>query len=131
MDVKENIDVLFENLKEFVRTETVVGQAIHIDDTIIVPFVTVTFGAGTGGGTAEDKNKKDNKDNDMGAEGSGAGAGARITPDAVLVIKGERVQLLPINKATSVDKLIEMVPNILSKITKKKNVEEETKRDLK
>lgn len=131
MDVKENIDVLFENLKEFIRTETVVGQAIHIDDTIIVPFVTVTFGAGTGGGTAEDKNKKDNKDNNMGAEGSGAGAGARITPDAVLVIKGERVQLLPINKATSVDKLIDMVPNILSKITKKKNTDEEPKRDLK
>lgn len=128
MNVKENIDVLFENLKEFIRTETVVGQAIHIDDTIIVPFVTVTFGAGTGGGTADDQNKKDNS---TAGEGSGAGAGAKITPDAVLVIKGERVQLLPINKATSVDKLIEMVPNILSKITKKKNVEEDTKRDLK
>lgn len=114
MDIRENVDVLFERLKEFIKTETVVGQAIHIDDTIIVPFVTVTFGAGIGG-SMSNGNKND------GSDGSGGGAGARITPDAVLVIKGERISLLPIKQVNSMEKLMEMVPNILSKITKKKD----------
>ena len=39
---------IFEEFKEMIRTETVVGQPIYLDDATIVPFVDISFGFGTG-----------------------------------------------------------------------------------
>ena len=38
------VDSLFKGMENFVTTKTVVGDAIHIGDTIILPLVDVTFG---------------------------------------------------------------------------------------
>lgn len=35
-------------MENFVSTKTVVGEAIHIGDTIILPLVDVSFGVGLG-----------------------------------------------------------------------------------
>ena len=35
---------IFEEFKEMIRTETVVGQPIYLDDATIVPFVDISFG---------------------------------------------------------------------------------------
>ena len=32
----------FESFREMIKVETVVGQAVHIGDAILVPFVDVT-----------------------------------------------------------------------------------------
>ena len=47
-NVKENLEVLFEKFKNMIKVETVVGEAVQIGDTTLVPFVDVTFGFGTG-----------------------------------------------------------------------------------
>ena len=112
--LKENLDTLFENLGKFLKTETVVGEPIVIGETTIVPIISVSFGCGTSGGAGNDKSGR-------GGSGAGLGAGAKITPDAVLVIKNNEVTMLPIKEGSNMDKLMEMVPGILKKIKYKKD----------
>ena len=107
--IKENIEVLFEKLENFMKSKTVVGETIVVGDTTLVPFMSVSFGLGSGGGDGGDD--KGNK-----GVGGGAGVGARALPVAVLVIKGDKVELLPITKQANLGKLLEMVPGLIEKI---------------
>lgn len=109
----ENMGMIFDKLENFLKTKTVVGEPIKIGDTTLVPFVNISFGLGTGGG-----NGSDEKGN--GGDGGGGGTGARISPTAVLVIRGDKVELLPIKKSGGLDKLVDMVPGIIEKINEKK-----------
>ena len=47
--VKNNLETIFEKFRDMIKVETVVGEAIHIGDAILVPFVDITFGFGAGG----------------------------------------------------------------------------------
>ena len=40
---KETVDALFKGMNGVVSSKTVVGDAIHIGDTIILPLVDVSF----------------------------------------------------------------------------------------
>lgn len=106
--VLDNLNAIFENLEKFITTKTVVGEAIKVGDTTIIPFINVSFGAGTGGGDGQDE--KGSK-----GVGGGGGGGARISPTAVLVIKGDKFEMLPIKRSGGLDKLLEMVPDIVNK----------------
>jgi uncharacterized spore protein YtfJ len=110
--IKENIATLFENLEKYLTTKTVVGEQLKIGDITLIPFISISFGLGGGGGDGQDEKG-------MGGNGGGAGAGARVSPTAVLVIKGDSVQMFPINKHAGMEKLLEMVPGIIDKIKTK------------
>ncbi len=113
LNITENVNSLFEKLEEFLKSKTVVGEEIKIGETTLIPFITVSFGLGAGGGDgADNKGSK--------GVGGGAGVGARVAPTAVLVIKGDQVELLPIKKSGGLDKLLEMVPDIVNKIKDEK-----------
>ncbi len=108
---------VFEDFKNMLRTETVVGQPIYIGDATIVPFVDISFGFGTGnrGGSGE---------------ASGEAGGGKMSPTAVLIMKGERVELFSIKSATpntTVDRVLNMVPEVVSHFTKKKEKKEEVR----
>jgi Uncharacterized conserved protein len=111
--MKESFDSLFSNLEKFIKTETVVGQPIVVGEVTLVPIISVMFGCGTGGGTGSD-----NKG--MTGNGAGGGGGARISPNAILVIKKDEVTMLPVKGKNNLDNLINMVPDIVSKINFKK-----------
>ena len=108
-DCSDSINLIFEKLENFFKTKTVVGEPIQIGETTLVPFISVVFGMGSGGGS-------ENVDKGPSAGGGGAGSGAKISPTAVLVIQGNKVELLPIKKSGGLDKLIDMVPGIIDKI---------------
>lgn len=113
--VKDNLESIFESFKKMISVETVVGEPIKIGDTILVPFVNVTFGFGSGGAAKESPN---------GGSSGGAG-GAKMEPTAILVIKGERVEMFSVNgdyKTSGFDRLIGMVPEIISKMKKDKYI---------
>ncbi len=42
------VESLFKGMDSFITTKTVVGDAIHIGDTIILPLVDVSFGVAAG-----------------------------------------------------------------------------------
>jgi uncharacterized spore protein YtfJ len=113
MDFNQNIVTLFEQLEKFFKTETVFGQSFQVGNITLIPVINVTFGAGNGGGTGKDPKGAD-------GTGGGTGAGGKIAPTAVIVIKNEEVSVLPLNNRGSLDKIIEMVPQIIDKIPCKK-----------
>jgi len=123
--VKENLQELFSKLEEYVSTKTVVGEPVHIGEVILVPLVDVSLGMGSAmvANTEEDQGKKGGKD------GGGGALGAKMTPSAVVVINGGTVQLVNIKNQESVNKVLDMIPGILSKLNlgglfKKKEEEE-------
>lgn len=105
---------LFEDFKTMITTESVVGQPIYLGDAVIVPFVDVSFGFGSGQTGPEGKS-------------GGEAGGGKLTPTAVLILKGERVELFSIKNAastTAVDKVLNMVPEVISHFRKKKEDKE-------
>ncbi|MBQ7463629.1 MAG: GerW family sporulation protein, partial [Lachnospiraceae bacterium] len=80
-----------------------------IDDTIIIPLVDVTFGMGTGAGT-----------NDKKASGGG-GIGGKMTPSAILIITNGVTKLINIKNQDAVTKILDMVPDVINKLTEKKD----------
>ena len=81
---KDTVNSLFKGLDAFISAKTVVGEAIHVGDTIILPLVDVTFGVGAGAFEGEKKNN-----------GAGGMTG-KMTPSAVLVIQNGTTKLVNI-----------------------------------
>ena len=52
---KETVSSLFKGMDAFISAKTVVGDAIHVGDTIILPLVDVSFGVGAGAFEGERK----------------------------------------------------------------------------
>lgn len=104
------VESLFKGMDSFITTKTVVGDAIHIGDTIILPLVDVSFGVAAG---AFSKEKKNN--------GAG-GMGGKIMPSAVLVIQNGTTKLVNIKNQDGITKILDMVPDFVNKFTSKNDV---------
>ncbi len=102
-------NTLFEKLEKFLRTETVVGEPFQVGSITMIPIISVSFGVGGGEGTG-----KDNKGND--GTGGGGGVGCKITPNAMLVIKNDEVSVVPLTSRGSLERIVEMVPEIIAKL---------------
>ena len=102
------VESLLKGMDTVLSTKTVVGEATQIGDTIILPLVDVSFGVGAGSGSNSTK-----------GSGSGVGGmGGKMTPSAVLVIKDGTTKLVNIKNQNTVNKLIDMVPDVMDKISK-------------
>ena len=108
---RNTVESLFKGMDSFITTKTVVGDAIHIGDTIILPLVDVSFGVGAGAFSQEKKNN-----------GAG-GMGGKITPSAVLVIQNGTTKLVNIKNQDGVTKILDMVPDFIDRFTKKEDAE--------
>ena len=107
--IKENILVLFEKFEEFLASKTVVGEPIKIGEITMIPIVSMSFGLGAGGGDGADCGG--NK-----GYGGGSGVGAKVSPVAVLVIKGDTIETIQLKKTGGFEKLVEMVPELVDKV---------------
>ncbi|MBU9739401.1 GerW family sporulation protein [Diplocloster agilis] len=111
------MESLFKGMDSFITTKTVVGDAIHVGDTIILPLVDVTFGVAAGA-FAEDK-----KNN------GGGGMGGKIAPSAVLVISNGTTKLVNVKNQDSLTKILDMVPDFVNKFTSGKDSSDEADSD--
>ena len=107
------VESLFKGMDSFITTKTVVGDAVHIGDTIILPLVDVSFGVAAGAFSQEKKNN-----------GAG-GMGGKINPSAVLVIQNGVTKLVNIKNQDSMTKILDMVPDFVNKFTSGKNKDED------
>ena len=98
------VESLFKGMDSFITTKTVVGDAIHIGDTIILPLVDVSFGIGAGAFNADQKEK-----------GVG-GLGGKMTPCAVLVIQNGTTRLVNIKNQDAITKILDMVPDVIDRV---------------
>ena len=100
---KGTVEALFHGMDGVVSSKTVVGEAIHIGDTIILPLVDVSFAVGAGAFNADKKEK-----------GAG-GIGGRMTPSAVLVIQNGMTKVVNIKHQDALTKVLDMAPDLVNK----------------
>ena len=111
------VQSLFKGMDSFITTKTVVGEAVHIGDTIILPLVEVSFGVGAGAFSQEKKNS------------AAGGIGGKITPSAVLVIQNGSTKLVYVKNQDSVTKILDMVPELVDKFTSKSSAKKTSQVD--
>lgn len=97
------VESLFKGMDSFITTKTVVGDAVTIGDTIILPLVDVSFGVGAGAFAGDKK------------QNAGGGMGAKISPSAILVISGGVTKLVNVKNQDTVTKILDMVPDFVNK----------------
>ena len=102
---QETVNSLFKGMDSFITTKTVVGEAITVGDTIILPLVDVTFGVAA---TAKNEDKKQN---------GGGGMGGKMSPSAVLVISNGTTKLVNVKNQDGLTKILDMVLDFVNKFT--------------
>ena len=96
-----------------IDANTIVGEPIITADGItLIPVSKVSFGF-VGGGSDFNQNQHKN------GFGGGTSAGVNITPVAFIVAKGQDVDLIYVTPTalSTVDRVIEMVPGVIDKMT--------------
>lgn len=104
------------SLESMVDVNTIVGDTVTSPDgTIIIPVSKVCFGFAAGG--SEFNSNKLNKFSENGnlPFGGGSGAGVNISPMAFLVVKDGNTKLLTMNGVSPVEKLVDLVPDVINK----------------
>lgn len=120
---QNSIEALFKGMNSVISTKTVIGDAVHIGETILLPLVDVSFGLGAGAFQGDKRNN-----------GAG-GLGGRITPSAVLVIQNGNIRLVNIKNQDTMTKILDLVPDAVDKISSfvnkdKKDGEIRTEEDI-
>ena len=105
-----------QKLREMVDVNTIVGEPIHAEGVTLIPISKVSMGFASGGSDFTSKNQKPEDDNSF---GGGSGAGMNLSPVAFLIVKGDSVRLMPVAPppGTAVDRVVEMVPDVIDKVT--------------
>ena len=116
MENKNNLSELMrstmEKIHEMVDTNNIVGQPIVTPDGVtLIPISKVSFGFGGGGGEYGKSTQ---------GFGGGSGGGVKIDPVAFLVIKDGITRVMPVAvpPASTVDRVIDMVPEVMDKVEK-------------
>ena len=110
------LESTIEKIRQMVNANTVIGEPITTADGVtIIPVSKVSIGLGGGGSDFVSKNLN-NHENPF---GGGVGAGVKVDPVAFLIIKEGSVRMLPVAAPanTTVDRLVEMIPDTLDKVT--------------
>jgi len=103
------VSSLFGGMENFMSTKTVVGDAINVNGTIILPLVDVSFGVGAGTVAGDKKSQ------------AGGGMGGKMSPSAVLVIHDGVTKLVNVKNQDSMTKILDMIPDLITKFTSKKS----------
>lgn len=107
-NIKGTVDALLKGMDGLISSKTVVGDAIYVGDTILLPLVDVSFAIGAGSFLGDKKDK-----------GTG-GVGGKVTPCAILVIQNGHTRLVNIKNQDTMTKILDMVPELLDKVGSKK-----------
>lgn len=118
------------NIKDMVDVNTIIGEPIETSNNIvIIPISKVCFGFAAGGSefseeTIDEYTKKEKNEELIKYKlpfGGGAGAGVSINPVAFIIVQEGSVKVLPVNHSSSIDRLLDYVPDLFEKIGKKIN----------
>lgn len=111
------------SIQDMIDVDTIIGAPIQTaNNVVIIPISKVSFGFAAGGsefkGETIDEYSKKDKEEDIQYRlpfGGGSGAGVSINPIAFLVVQDDKVRLLPVTHDSTIDKLLDYVPDLLEK----------------
>ena len=108
--IKTIMDTTMDKLRAMVDADTIIGTPLTVGEIALIPVSKVAFGLATGGSDFPSKNQQQ-------LFGGGGGAGVTVTPVAFIAVSGDSVKMMPIyNELTSLDKAINMAPELIEKV---------------
>jgi len=127
VEVNEMVKNVLEEMRQILKTETVIGEPIQAGESTVIPVSKVSFGFGGGGGTGQTEKKES-------GGGSGMGGGASIEPVAFIVISEGKTQLLSLKEKGGLTpgKVIDLIPELIEQVKGfkgKKDKKKETKQE--
>ncbi len=110
MEHLSSIEALGSQLEKFISTKTVFGEPVVAGRVTLIPIQSVSFGFGSGSG-------KGGNEKDTGA-GAGSGGGAALRPLAIVAVRDDGdVQVFTFEGRGIADKIIERLPEVISKVS--------------
>lgn len=113
--IGELMETTMQKIREMVDVNTVIGQPIGpVDGITLIPVSKVSFGFASGGSDFQSKQQSANAN-----FGGGSGAGVKITPVAFVIVKDGAVRIMNVDPpaATTVDRIVEMAPDLIDKVS--------------
>ena len=105
-EFKDTVETLIGGMESFMSSKTVVGEAIKVGDTTILPLMDVAFGVGAGANQSTKNGPT-----------SGGGVGGKMSPSAVLVISNGTTKMVSVKNQDGLTKILDMVPDMVNKFT--------------
>ena len=116
--IKEVMAETIKSMRTLVDVDIVIGKPIETNSLLtIIPLTKVTMGFVSGGGEYYSELREIKKNNEYPFAG-GAGSGLNVQPVGFLVIDDNRVDIVKIEAKSSVEKLMEAVPEVAKFISK-------------
>ena len=120
------METAMNSIQDMIDVNTIIGEPIETSNNmIIIPISKVCFGFAAGGsefsGETIDEYKKKDKEEQVQYRlpfGGGSGAGVSINPVAFLVVCNDSIKLMPVSHSSTVDKLMDYVPDVIEKAHK-------------
>lgn len=127
------------SIQDMIDVNTIIGEPIETsNNVVIIPISKVSFGFAAGGsefkGETIDEYTKRDKEEAIQYRlpfGGGSGAGVNINPIAFLIIQANNVKLLPVNHSSSIDKLLDYMPDLMEKANNLMNKAMQNKKEEK
>ena len=107
------METTIQKIREMLDVNTVVGNPIQTPDGVtIIPVSKVSVGFGGGGSDFASKASEN-------PFGGGVGGGVKVSPVCFLVVKDGNVRMLsvPATANSTTERIVEMIPDTLDKIT--------------
>lgn len=120
-NLDEIIQNTISNLKNILKTNTVVGEVIVIDNIKIIPVCKINVGIILGGGELS-HNKKINKAYPITA---GTGSGFNVIPIGFVIIQDNKAKFINIEINTLENNFGKAVNILFEKLTNKKEIKDE------
>ena len=110
--VESVLNGALSGLKNLVDVDTVIGDPVKVSEELtLIPISKVSCGFVSGGSGFGSQPQKEHF-------GGGAGGAVKVTPVCFLVIRGDNIRMLPVaESSSSVDHIVDAVPELLEKIS--------------
>ena len=114
--ISELMRATMEQIRAVADANTIIGAPIQAEGVTLIPVSRLSLGVAGGGTEFSTKKQAPGGDNGF---GGGSGASAKLEPVAFLVVREGGVKLLPVAPppATTADRVIEAVPEVVDKVT--------------
>jgi uncharacterized spore protein YtfJ len=105
------IKTLLDQFSSIAKTETIIGKEFQAGDFMLIPISRVSLGIGAGGGSGGTGPESK-------GEGGAGGGGIKIEPIAFIAIKEGEISFHGIKKGSTVETILEKVPEMAERILK-------------